>query len=275
MKTVKFGGSSLATSSSIRTVAEIVREDQKRRLVVVSAPGKRSPDDTKVTDLLIAAAEARLTNKSGREEMDRVVARFEEIAGGLGLPSSSIQSITGDLEARLQSDTGDEGLFTDTLKAAGEANCARLMAEYLCSRGTEAHFVDPLEGGMMLSDEPGNARVPAAIVRQTQKPARPPRHHSFSRVLRLLRKRPAGNLSRAVAPTSRGRSSPRRSTRKLYENFTDVDSVFAASPPTCRQASRRAGNHLPGDARVVVRRFFGVSRRGPSSRFSMREFRWR
>lgn len=229
MKTVKFGGSSLATSSSVRAVAEIVQADEQRRLVVVSAPGKRSPDDTKVTDLLIAAAEARLTNRNGREEMDRVVARFEEIAAGLGLASSSIQSIADDFEARLQSDTGDEGLFTDTLKAAGEANCARLMAEYLCSRGTEAHFVDPVEGGMMLSDEPGNARV---------------LQQSYGR-LRNLRDRPGITLfpgfygyseSGRLVTFPRGGSDITGAIlaaavdAELYENFTDVDSVFAASP---------------------------------------------
>ena len=195
----------------------------------MSAPGKRSPDDTKVTDLLIAAAEARLTNKSGREEMDLVVARFEEIAGGLGLASTSIQSITGDLQARLQSDTGDEGLFTDTLKAAGEANCARLMAEYFCSLGTEAHYVDPREGGMILSHEPGNARV----LRQ-----------SYGR-LRNLRDRPGITLFPGFYGYSEnGRlvTFPRGGSditgailaaavdAELYENFTDVDSVFAASP---------------------------------------------
>ena len=229
MKTVKFGGSSLATSSSIRTAAEIVRADQKRRLVVVSAPGKRSADDTKVTDLLIAAAEARLTNRSGREEMDLVVARFEEIAEGLGLGSSSVQAIAEDLEARLQSDSADEGLFSDTLKAAGEANCARLVAEFLCSQGTEAHYVDPLEGGMVLSDEPGNARV----LRQ-----------SYGR-LRNLRDRPGITLFPGFFGYSeKGRlvTFPRGGSditgailaaavdAELYENFTDVDSVFAASP---------------------------------------------
>ena len=229
MKTVKFGGSSLATSASIRTVAEIVRADRKRRLVVVSAPGKRSPDDTKVTDLLIAVAEARLTNRSGREEMDRVVARFEEIARGLGLPPSSVQAIREDLEARQQADTADEGLFSDTLKAAGEANCARLVAEFLCSQGTEAHYIDPLEGGMVLSDEPGNARV----LRQ-----------SYGK-LRNLRDRPGITLFPGFFGYSeKGRlvTFPRGGSditgailaaavdAELYENFTDVDSVFAASP---------------------------------------------
>ena len=45
------------------------------------------------------------------------------------------------------------------MKAGGETNCARLIAEYLRYRGMEANYVDPLEGGMILSDEPGNARV--------------------------------------------------------------------------------------------------------------------
>ena len=229
MKTVKFGGSSLATASSVRAVAEIIQADKQRRLVVVSAPGKRSDADIKVTDLLIGAAEARLTNRSGRAEMDRVLARFEEIAGGLGLGSPSIQSIASDLEARLQSDTGDEDLFTDTLKAAGEANCARLMAEYLCSRGTEAHYLDPREGGMLLSDEPGNARV----LRQ-----------SYGR-LRKLRERPGITLfpgffgyskSGRLVTFPRGGSDITGAIlaaavdAELYENFTDVDSVFAASP---------------------------------------------
>ena len=182
-----------------------------------------------MTDLLIAAAEARLTNRSGREEMDRVVARFEEIAGGLGLPPSFLQAIAEDLEARLQSDPADESLFSDTLKAAGEANCARLVAEFLCSQGTEAHYIDPLEGGMVLSDEPGNARV----LRQ-----------SYGK-LRNLRDRPGITLFPGFFGYSeKGRlvTFPRGGSditgailaaavdAELYENFTDVDSVFVASP---------------------------------------------
>ena len=50
--TVKFGGTSLATAQQMRKVAAIIRSDPARRFVVASAPGKRMPDDTKVTDLL-------------------------------------------------------------------------------------------------------------------------------------------------------------------------------------------------------------------------------
>ena len=57
MKVCKFGGTSMADAGQIRKVCDIILSDPARRLVVVSAPGKRSKTDTKVTDLLIALAE--------------------------------------------------------------------------------------------------------------------------------------------------------------------------------------------------------------------------
>ena len=107
----------------------------------------------------IAAAAARLTNRSGTDELQRVVDRFADIAAGLGMAADAVDPIRQDLQQRLAADRTDEGLFTDTLKAAGEANCARLVADYLRSMGAEAHYVDPAEAGMILSDESGNARV--------------------------------------------------------------------------------------------------------------------
>ena len=53
MKVVKFGGSSLASAGQLEKVLNIVKSDSERRFVVVSAPGKRNAEDTKVTDALI------------------------------------------------------------------------------------------------------------------------------------------------------------------------------------------------------------------------------
>jgi aspartate kinase len=47
----------------------------------------------------------------------------------------------------------------DSLKAAGEDNCARLVADYLQSIGKKAQYFDPKTAGMVLSDEFGNAQV--------------------------------------------------------------------------------------------------------------------
>ena len=57
MKVCKFGGSSLANAEQLNKVMDIVLADPARRIVVVSAPGKRYSSDTKVTDLLIALAD--------------------------------------------------------------------------------------------------------------------------------------------------------------------------------------------------------------------------
>ena len=53
VKACKFGGTSLADARAVRRAAEIIRADPSRRFIAVSAPGKRSPDDKKITDLLI------------------------------------------------------------------------------------------------------------------------------------------------------------------------------------------------------------------------------
>ena len=63
MKVAKFGGTSLADAKQIEKVVHIVKADPTRRIVVVSAPGKRFAGDTKVTDLLITLAKAVLGGK--------------------------------------------------------------------------------------------------------------------------------------------------------------------------------------------------------------------
>ena len=52
IKVVKFGGSSVADAIQLQKVKDIVLSDDDRKYVVVSAPGKRYSDDSKITDLL-------------------------------------------------------------------------------------------------------------------------------------------------------------------------------------------------------------------------------
>lgn len=47
MKVVKFGGSSLAAGNSVDKALNIIKSDSQRKVIVVSAPGKRT-DDIKV-----------------------------------------------------------------------------------------------------------------------------------------------------------------------------------------------------------------------------------
>ena len=52
LKVAKFGGSSMADAGQLRKVRDIILSDPDRRVVVVSAAGKRDSNDHKLTDLL-------------------------------------------------------------------------------------------------------------------------------------------------------------------------------------------------------------------------------
>ena len=88
VKVLKFGGSSLADAEHFKKVANIIKSDPSRRYVVVSAPGKRTPDDQKVTDMLYKCYE--LTRDG--EEIDSVfvciIRRYEKIIKDLGISLS-------------------------------------------------------------------------------------------------------------------------------------------------------------------------------------------
>ncbi len=229
MKVAKFGGSSLASAEQIIKICAIISADPGRRLIVVSAPGKRHGKDSKVTDMLIETARARLKGNGGADQLQLVVERYAEIAADLGLPSEALAPIAADFTARLDMDPSDKDLYMDTMKAGGEDNSARLVAEYLRSQDVEAHYLDPGEGGMILSDEPGNARV---------------LEQSYGK-LRALRKRNGITIfpgffgyseKGSVVTFPRGGSDITGAIlaaavdAEVYENFTDVDSVFVANP---------------------------------------------
>ena len=80
MKVCKFGGTSVASAEQIKKVATIVTSDPTRKIIVVSAPGKRFSEDEKVTDLLIHLAEQALKDKETTNELEEVVNRYRLIA---------------------------------------------------------------------------------------------------------------------------------------------------------------------------------------------------
>ena len=85
IKTVKFGGSSLADAAQFRRVGEIVRADSARRYVIASAPGKRTPDDIKVTDMLYRCYEMARTREDITDYFAKIAERYNAIIRDLGL----------------------------------------------------------------------------------------------------------------------------------------------------------------------------------------------
>ncbi len=87
-KVVKFGGSSLASAEQFKKVGDIIRADRERKFVVPSAPGKRDPDDTKVTDMLYACYALAEEDKDFKAELKAIRERYQEIIDGLQLQLS-------------------------------------------------------------------------------------------------------------------------------------------------------------------------------------------
>ena len=115
IKVCKFGGTSLADASQIKKVKTIVDADSDRKFVVPSAPGKRTPDDQKVTDLLYLCHEHAKQSLAFDEVFKLVRTRYEQIIADLGI----------------ELDLSDE---LDRVKV-GIAKNAERGADYAASRG--------------------------------------------------------------------------------------------------------------------------------------------
>ena len=124
-KVVKFGGSSLANSDQFRKVGEIIRSEESRRYVVPSAPGKRFPEDIKVTDLLYSCYRKAEAGEDFSRNLDEIKERYYEIIRGLDLNLSleeEFRQIEEDFKARAGSDYA---------ASRGEFLNSRIMAAYL------------------------------------------------------------------------------------------------------------------------------------------------
>ncbi|TXF67683.1 aspartate kinase [Bacillus subtilis] len=229
MKVVKFGGSSLASGAQLDKVFHIVTSDPARKAVVVSAPGKRYAEDTKVTDLLIACAEQYLASGSAPELAESVVERYALIANELQLGQSIIDKIRDDLFTLLEGDKSNPEQYLDAVKASGEDNNAKLIAAYFRYKGVKAEYVNPKDAGLFVTNEPGNAQVlPESYQNLYRLRERDgliifPGFFGFSKDGDVI------TFSRSGSDIT-GSILANGLQADLYENFTDVDAVYSVNP---------------------------------------------
>lgn len=215
LKTVKFGGSSLADAQQFKKVAEIIKSDESRRYVVVSAPGKRYAQDIKITDLLYRCCEAARQGYDFSDSFQMIRTRYEEIIRDLGL-DLSLDAELKDIEATLKAHPD-----RDYAASRGEYLNAIVMAAYLdrpmldaaeCIFFTEDGVFDAERTQEVLSKR--LAELPCAVL---------PGFYG---------RNPDGS----VRTFSRGGSDvtgaivARASASDLYENWTDVSGMLSCDP---------------------------------------------
>lgn len=234
VKVIKFGGSSLASAAQLEKVLTIVKEDTSRKFVVVSAPGKRSSDDIKVTDLLIAYYNAYLNNEKTTAAIEKIVARYEAILDELNMSKEILADITQAIQRLATLPKENNPHLLDAFLASGEDNNAKLVAAFFQQRGLNACYKSPLDLGLIVTDEPGNARILPSSLRKinafkaTEEILVIPGFFGFTE-------------SGEICTFSRGGSDITGSIvaagveADIYENFTDVDGIFVAHPGIVRE----------------------------------------
>ena len=126
LKVTKFGGSSMADAGQYRKVRDIILADKGRRVVIVSAAGKRRKDDHKITDLLYLCHAHTQYGVDCSQIFDIITARYLEIRDELGL-SLPLEQEFAELKKRLDK----KNISQDEVVSRGEYFSAKLMAAFL------------------------------------------------------------------------------------------------------------------------------------------------
>lgn len=215
LKTVKFGGSSLADAAQFKKAQAILSADESRRYVVVSAPGKRFDGDEKITDLLYQCCSAAAHNRDFSPIFEKVCRRFEEIIQNLGLDldlSRDFSEISGLLRAQPDADFA---------ASRGEYLSARVMAALLdvpmidaaeCVFFDEVGLFDAQRTQQVLSAR--LAQCPRAVLPGFYGRLPDGRVHTFSRG--------GSDITGAIVARACGAD--------LYENWTDVSGLLCCDP---------------------------------------------
>ena len=211
IKAVKFGGTSLSHAQQMKKAAEIVQSDKERRIITVSAPGKRFPQDEKITDLLY-----RMNSAKEKEEKEKIFSviqnRLDSIISDLGLQLDFFEEYREISEGKVKG---------DALFAKGEYFCARIFAALLDFPFTDAADV-------ILLDENGEPDLPKIkeafgnLMKKQEKAVIPG----------FYGRKPNGEI--AVLPRGgsdiTGALAAYGTDADIYENFTDVNGVQLADP---------------------------------------------
>ena len=126
LKVTKFGGSSMADAGQYRKVRDIIVSDPERKVVVVSAAGKRHSKDHKITDLLYLCHAHTQYGVPCDPVFELITSRYLEIREKLNI-QVDLETDFAELKKRLDAKLVSQ----DEMASRGEYFSAKLMAAFL------------------------------------------------------------------------------------------------------------------------------------------------
>lgn len=215
IKVAKFGGTSLADAVQFKKVHDIVKDNEERRYVVVSAPGKRFKDDNKITDLLYLTHAHLKFSVPYAPVLKLIEERFNEIKNELSL------DIDLDSEFETIRNMLDKKCDEDYIVSRGEYLSAKLMAAYLKCDFIDSKDVIFFKYDGTVDKKKTNEKLGAALSKSS-KAIIPGFYGSY----------PDGSIKTFSRGGSDITGSIVASAAKadMYENWTDVSGFLMADP---------------------------------------------
>ncbi|MBR6209482.1 MAG: aspartate kinase [Oscillospiraceae bacterium] len=215
LKATKFGGSSVSGPEQFAKVKAIIQADESRRIVVVSAAGKRFSGDHKLTDLLYLCHAHLTYGVSGYEILRSIRDRFTQIRDSLGL-SYDVGAEFDAYCSTLRKETP-----VDELVSRGEYFTSRLMAEYLGFTFVDAADCVFFNYDGQIDFEKTYAAIKEAVDRY-QQVVIPGFYGSVPTGKIKVMTRGGSDITGALAAAA--------VDADVYENWTDVSGILMADP---------------------------------------------
>ena len=155
IKVCKFGGSSVKNASQIKKIIEIIKEDKKRKVIVVSAPGRDEKYDEKITDHLLNIATngnhffEQKIDISKEESLKTTINKYKTLCKDLNIDEKFIiNDLKKDLENSSLKDEEKIAFFL----SRGEHFNAKLICQYMNKIGIKTKLMLPEKFEFLLSD---------------------------------------------------------------------------------------------------------------------------
>ncbi|RXK12834.1 aspartate kinase [Halarcobacter mediterraneus] len=241
IKVCKFGGSSVKDASQIKKVFSIVKSDIKRKVIVVSAPGRDEKFQEKITDhLLNVSTEGNHFSEqkievSAKQSFDAIVEKFESLCKDLEIDKKTIiDSLIKDLNNKTLKSEKKDAFFL----SRGEHYNAKIISEYMRKRGLNIKLMLPEEFGFILSSNYCDGKV----LKQSHKNIS--EHFKFDKYDCYLVPGFYGiTQDNEIAVLSRGGSDLTGGElaysldADVYENWTDTNGVYEVDPRIIQDAN--------------------------------------
>lgn len=215
----KFGGSCTADAEGFKRISQLINQCDRRRIIVLSAPGIDAKHDEKVTVLLEKCWQRRRRGLPAFDLVARIARWYDDIARGLGLPSyrgRAWREIAGALRK------GEADVLS-----RGEYLCADLFSRYTgIPMRDAAELIAFEEGGEV--DEPRTLRRIERAALDQKRLILPGFYGAMPDGTVATFPRNGSDITGALAAAGAGAA--------LYENWTDVPGLMTADPEIVPQA---------------------------------------